>query len=180
MAKIKGTDIVGLRKLLKKKGKEVEDAFFAALSENDQLIFKSIVATSWTPVDIQARLYMTAGQTLYPNDLNAVTLLHHELAEQAYSGIYSIFLRIPSLKYIINRVATLWTSYYDKGVAEVKNITDSSLDFFVRGFPELPRTLRDATSGHITILLRKVGLQNVRVNHIETVPDKWHWRVTWS
>lgn len=180
MGKIKGTDIVGLKKLFKKKDPPLEEEFLSQLSDSDRQIYKSIVATTWTPVETQARFYLAAGETLYPGRSNAVILLHHELAEQAYSGIYSIFLRIPSLKYVIKRVATLWTSYYDQGIAEVKNITDSSLDFFVGGFPDLPKALRDATTGHISVILQKVGLSNVHVYHIDAVPNKWHWQVTWG
>jgi hypothetical protein len=180
MARIKGTDLVNLRKLLKKRGKEVEQEFMAALPENDRQIYKLVMATSWTPVDVQARIYMTAAKLLYPGQPNGVERLHYDLAEQAYSGIYSIFLRIPSLNFIISRVASLWTTYYDKGSAEVRNQSANSLDFYVRDFADLPREMRDATTGHISLVLKKIGKRNVLVRHIDTVPNMWQWHATWD
>jgi hypothetical protein len=180
MARIKGTDLVSLKKLLKTKVKAVEEKFLGSLSENDLQTFKTVIATSWTPVEVQARIYLAAAHALYPRQINAVEQLHHELAHQTYSGIYSIFLKIPSLKFIISRVAALWTTYYDKGTAEVENLTRTSLDFIVRDFPDLPKELRDATTGHIGYLLKKIGNRNVRVKHIDTLPHMWQWHVTWD
>ena len=180
MPKIKGSDVVALKKLFSKSGGDVESKFLSTLSEDDAKAYKTIVATTWTEVEVQARLYEAAGKTLFPGDPNAVVKLHQKLAEQSYSGIYSAFLAIPKASFVFKRAASVWTTYYDKGVASIENITDSSMDFVVRGFPELPKALRDATTGHISVLLGKTGLKNLQVRHASTNPQQWVWNTTWK
>lgn len=179
MAKIKGSDIVVMKKMFSKNGAEVEKAFLESLSESDLKAYNSIVATTWTDVDVQARIYEAAGKAMFPGNPNPVVKLHEKLAEQSYSGIYAAFLSIPKASYVIKRAASVWRTYYDKGVATVENIKDSSVDFVVREFPDLPQAMRDATTGHITVLLSKTGLKSLAVKHRGANPKEWVWHAQW-
>lgn len=180
MSKIKGSDIVAMKKMLSKNGAEVEKAFLASLSEKDLKAYNSIVATTWTDVDVQARIYEAAGKAMFPGNPNPVVKLHETLAEQSYSGIYAAFLTIPKPSYVIKRAASVWRTYYDKGVASVENIADKSMDFVVREFPDLPQALREATTGHISVLLSKTGLKNLSVKHSSANPKEWVWHAQWQ
>ncbi len=179
MAKIKGSDIVTLKKLFSKNGGDAEKKFLSCLLEDDSNSYKQIVATSWTDINVQARIYEAAAKALFPGEQNPVVKLHQKLAEQSYSGIYSVFLAIPKPSYVFKRAASVWSTYYDTGVASIENITDSSMDFVVRDFPDLPQAMRDATTGHITVLLGKTGLKNLEVKHDGSNPQKWSWHTQW-
>ncbi len=180
MAKVKGTDIVGLKKLFAKQGKDIENTFLSKLSESDQKTYEGIIATTWTDLDVQAKLYEAAADTLFPGKNDAVIQLCSQLAEIAYSGIYSVFLLIPKASHVAKRAASVWTSYYDQGVASVEKIEKSSLDFVVRHFPELPKTMRDGTTANISALLSKTGVKNLNVNLEEYDPEKWVWHTNWN
>ncbi len=180
MSKIKGTDVVGLKKLLAMEGNDVENTYLSKLSESDQDAYKSIIATTWTEIEVQARLYQAAGDTLFPGKSDSVVKLHQKLADKAYSGIYSVFLLIPKASYVFKRAANIWRSYYDTGIAKVENIEKNSMDFVVREYPDLPKTMRDAVTGHISTLLGKTGLKNLNVKRDESNPQEWIWHTTWN
>lgn len=179
MPKIKGTNIVTLKKIFQKAGPDTEDKFLAKLSEKEADIFKAIISTSWTPIELQARFYELAAQTLYPGSPNGMDKLFIEMAENAYSGVYKIFLKIPSTQFILKRAANLWATYYDSGNAMVENNTDDSFDFIVSEFPELPEILRKAVTANIKVLNQMTGLKNAKIVENWKNPKEWRWQVTW-
>lgn len=180
MPKIKGTDIVTLKKYFAQKGKETEEAFLSRLSEEDRKIFQKTVATSWTDVTIQTRIYDVAGDMLFPGDPNAQEKLGHLLADKAYSGVYSIFLLIPKTTYVFKRAAAVWSSYHDTGAACLENVQPDNGDLVVTGYPDLPKQIRQGIKGHVTVLLTKTGAKNIKVTLDESNPEKWVWHVKWS
>ncbi len=180
MPKTKGTDIVGIKKIFKSEGEQVETVFLSKLSQDGRKVYERILATSWTDVDTVARIYEAAAETLFPGKQDALVKLGRMLSERAYSGIYSIFLLIPKPSYVFKRAANMWTAYYDRGSATVENETDRGADFVLRGFPELPKTLRETTCGHVEVLLGKTGLKNVHIKHDHSNPDAWVWQATWD
>ncbi len=180
MPKTKGTDIVCLKAVFKKEGKNIETVFLSKLSQGDREVYERIIATSWTDVDIITRIFEAAAETLFPSKQDALVKLGQTLSERAYSGIYSAFLLIPKPSYVFKRAANVWQSYYDRGSAIVENETESSADFVVRGFPELPKALRDAVCGHIAVLLGKTGLKNINIKQDDSNPEAWVWRTKWG
>lgn len=180
MPKTKGTDTVSLKSFFTKENKDMESKFLAKLSEDDQKVYQSTIATSWIDVNAVARILEAAGSTLFPGEKDALVQLGIKLGEKAYSGIYSVFLLIPKPSYVLKRAANVWKSYYDKGVANIENTSEKGVDLIVRGFPDLPKALRDSTSGHISVLLGKTGLKSLNITHNETNPDQWIWHTTWN
>lgn len=180
MPKIKGTDIVTLKKYFAKQGKETEEAFLSRLSEDDRKVFLKTVATNWTDVTIQARIYDAAGDTLFPGQADAQEKLGHLLADQAYSGVYSIFLLIPKTSYIFKKTASVWGSYHDTGTASLENVQPDNGDLVVTGYPDLPPQIRQGIKGHVSVLLTKTGAKDIRITLDESNPEKWVWHVEWS
>lgn len=178
MPRIKGADVTSLKDILKKEGKET--AFLSKLSESDREVYTSTIATSWNDVNIVARLYEVAGSILFSGSKEGLEKLGQRLGDKAYSGIYSVFLLIPKPSYVIKRAANVWSSYHDKGSAEVDNIMENSVDFIVRRYPELPKAIRYAITGHIFALLNKTGLKNLNMEHIESNPEQWVWHARWN
>lgn len=179
MAEIKGTDIVLLRELLSERGGRVEDALLAQLSEEEKHTYLHTMPISWSDLEIQARICQIAAKVLYPEAKNSVFELHYELAKRTYTGIYRVFLAVPSLQFIVKRAASIWRTYYTSGEALVENITDSSLDFVVVNFPELPDELRESASAHLTFLAEKAGKKGIAVKRDDKNPQKWVWHVNW-
>jgi len=180
MAEIKGTDIVMLRTIVREKGKKIEEELLAKLSPKAKDAYLRSMTISWLPVDIHSDIYQTAAHVLYPNKGNSAFELGLEIARQTYTGLYKIFLSIPSLQFIIKRAASLWKTYYNVGKASVENITSSALDFVVTEFPNWPLVMRDATNAHIAYLAQTAGKKGVHISRDDSNHDKWVWHISWQ
>lgn len=180
MARIKGTDTVMLRKFVRNKGSQFEEKIIAKLSNEAKETYLNTISISWLPVEIHSEIYQAAADVLYPNEENRAYELGLEIARQTYSGLYKIFLTIPSLQFIVKRAASLWKTYYNVGKATVDNVTSSTLDFIVTEFPSWPRVMRDATNAHITYLAQTAGKKEINIRRVDSNRDKWVWHISWK
>lgn len=180
MAKIKGTDIVSLRKLVREKGELTEQSLLKAFSDEEKKTYLETSPISWTPVDLQARVYQVASDSLFPGQFDSVIRLQLEIAKRSYSNFYKIFLAIPSVAFIMKRAASIWRTYYDTGKATVENLSESTFEFVVTDFPDLPEQLRDATTAHLIYLTQATGKKGVSVKQDDKDVNRWVWRVSWK
>ena len=179
MPQIKGTDVVALRNLVRERGASSEQSLLSQLSPALRQLYLETSPITWNSLDSQAELYEVASSFLFPKEPNSVARMHKMLAEVSYSSIYKIFMQIPTLAFIVKRAALVWRKYYDAGVAGAENQGKNSLDFVVREFPELPRALREATTGHLSAILEMTGAKNVVVTSPAETPAAWAWHISW-
>jgi hypothetical protein len=180
MAKIKGTDVVSLRKYFATRPDDVQRRFRELLSQEAAGLFDTALSTTWSPVELQSEMYEAAAQALHPNKPNGVAILFHDIAAVSYSGIYRVFLRMPTLAFLISRAAAVWKSYFDTGEACGENAAAKSVDFVVRNFPSLPPAMQQATAGHLQFLVENAGAVQPTVHVVETEPSCWRWQVRWK
>jgi len=180
MANVKGADFGSLRKLMKLLGKAREDELVAALAPEHQQLFKRGMASDWTPVERHAEFISAVAEALYPNQALSVESLGRELARHSFSGVYRLFLRIPSVHFIIGKAASVWATYYDTGVARVENVAPGQGDFVVREFSDLPQALRRTTTGHVQMLLEMAGARKPHVRLQDEDPTAWRWCASWQ
>lgn len=180
MSKTKGTDVAALRKLIQLKGQGFEPTFLAALTPELAKLYREILPFTWTPVEQQTELYAAAAAALFPGHPEPMRELGRAMAQQTFSGIYKIFLRIPSMSFILSRVAQMWQTYYDAGEASVEEYTGRSGVLVVRNFPELPRRMREVVCGHLQVLVEATGAKQVRVVLNDRDPAAWRWEVSFT
>jgi hypothetical protein len=180
MPKTKGTDVMALRKLLQERGPEFEQAFVAALTPELAELYRTILHFTWTPVEKQTELYAAAAAALYPGHPEPMRELGRAMALQTFSGIYKIFLRLPTMSFIMSRTAQMWQTYYDAGEASVENFTGKTGTLLVRKFPELPRKMREVVCGHLQVLIEATGAKHVRVQLLDSDPNAWRWEIHFS
>lgn len=180
MSRTKGTDVVALREVFKLQGAAVENAFLAKLPDRLRDLYRQIVATSWSEVADQMAIYQAAAEILFPGETNRMVRLGMLLAERSFTGIYKVFLRIPTIEFILGRAARIWNSYYDKGDATVVKVSAKCAELIVQNFPDLPRPMREVANGHYEVLLKMTGARNVRISLNEDDPSTWRWRISWD
>jgi len=180
MANCKGTDIVALRKLLTERGGEAEQAFVSQLDPELVKVFRTIVSTSWAPVEQHARIYQAAAKVLYPGEREPVVRVGEALARKSYSGVYKIFLRIPTVKFVMSRAASIWSAYYDAGRASISSSAPRKIVLLVEDFPDLPQPLRETAQGHMRVLMEMTGCRNPQVRCDTADPRAWKWVLTWD
>lgn len=180
MSKTKGTDVAALRRLIQEKGPGSEAAFVASLTPELAGLYRDILPFTWTPVEKQTELYAAAAAALFPGHPEPMRELGRAMAQQTFSGIYKIFLRIPSMSFILSRVAQMWQTYYDTGEACVEDFTGKSGALVVRNFPDLPRRMREVVCGHLQVLVEATGAKHVRVVLNDRDPNAWRWEVSFT
>lgn len=180
MANTKGTDIIALRKIFQERGAAVEQAFTAKLTAEQLDLYKNALHISWTPVDKQTALYQIAAESLFPGESACMQKLGKAMAAQSFGGIYKVFLRLPTIEFIVKRTAQVWLTYYDTGDASVADFVGKSGALVVKGFSDLPRKLREVVCGHLEHLLEATGAKNVRVTLNDKDPGAWRWELKWE
>jgi hypothetical protein len=180
MPKTKGTDVMALRKLLQARGPEFEQTFKAALTPELAELYRTILHFTWTPVEAQTALYAAAAAALFPGHPEPMRELGRAMARLTFSGIYKVFLRLPTLAFVMSRTAQMWRTYYDAGEASVEDFTGRSGSLVVRRFPELPRQMREVVCGHLQVLVEATGAKQVRVLLHDQDPEAWRWEIWFS
>lgn len=179
MSNIKSSSIVILRTVIQKKGEPFENQFLSSLSPELKKVYQSVLNTTWTPEDIQGQIYEKCANALFPHDQDKLISLGKLIAQHSYTGVYRIFIRIPSRQFVLKRWANIWQTYHDDGQPYIET-TDRSATLIVRDLPMLPKATRLVTCGHILTILEMVNAENGRVQHIDNNPNAWCWRVTWT
>jgi hypothetical protein len=165
--------------MLAEAGADVEARVVAKLSSDVLGAYRRTVASSWTPVELQAAFYEAAASELLPDRPNAVELLFVEAARRSYSTVYRVFLSIPSIPFLVSQSARLWRTYYDTGIASAEVVKKGHTRFYVSHFSGLPRVLRSAIAGHIRFLVENTGAEMVAVLIDEKNPARWTWDITY-
>lgn len=179
-ANVKGTSVVTIRKIFEAGDPEVQRKFMASLTPDLLDLYQQCLNSTWSPVEKQARFFQAAAQALFPGQGDSLHRLGRALADKNYSGIYRIFLRIPTVAYVIGKNAQIWSTYYDQGSARAEVIGPKHAQFAVAEFPELLRPLREVIGGHISLLLERTGAKRVTVKLLEDNPRLWRWDIVWE
>jgi hypothetical protein len=180
MANIKGTDVMTIKSILQASGNGLESRFQQSLSQKASQAYQTMLANRWTPVEVQAEMYEAAAKVLHPGRSDAIETMFYTVARRSYSAVYRVFMKLPSVAFLIGRAASVWGTFYDSGVAGADKVTDKSFDFTVRDFPNLPSAMRRATVGHIRFLIENAGGRNVAVHMDESNPSCWRWQITYA
>jgi hypothetical protein len=180
MPRVKGTDVASLRSLIHEKGPEAERGLLERLPAALRNVYLETSPLTWNPVEVQAELYEVAASFLFPDQPEPIVAMHKLLARMSYSGVYRVFVRIPTVDFIAKRAASVWHSYYDSGEATIENATGRSLDFVVRQFPDLPLAMREATTGHLAVLLEMTRAKTPAIVPPPHRPEAWVWHITWT
>ena len=180
MAMTKGTDVMALRPLIAARGAEVERCYIESLTPAARTLFAEVMAFSWSPVEVQAEVYLKAAKLLFPDAAEPMFELGRALARKTYSGIYKVFLRVPTIPYILGRASSMWKTFFDTGEASIERVEAKSVELVVRGYPDYPQPMREMAKGHMTVLLEMTRARNPLVRHIATDPQAWRWRASWD
>lgn len=182
MAKIKGLTIVNIRRHFQKLPETRESAFLQSLPGELKVLYNSAGIKSWTSLEKQNELYKYVAAFLFPDTApdNQLVELGKIVAAYNFSGIYSIFLRIPTFDYAINRWVNIWHLHHDSGIPDYAKHADGIIDLYIRQCPELPRETRLLIKGTIIKVIELMGYKQNRVTHIEDDINNWTWVIEYK
>jgi hypothetical protein len=182
--KTRGTDIVAIRKILKKQPPKYERDILSQLNSEQREIFDSTDHNTWNLVVVMEGICQVVTRVIYPFEVRPGYQLGKDIAEKSMNSIYRMFLKIPTIAYLVRRTAQIWYAFFDKGIAISQIVSrdknpKSLLE--VSGFPEMPEIYREVVAGHICYFVEMTGAKEVSVDlGNDYGPEKWQWLVNYQ
>jgi hypothetical protein len=178
--KVKATDLVTLRKELTERDGETLAKVRARMPSDLRAVFDGAVASSWIPDPELVAIYGHFCAVLFPGALAPFTHLGRRVGRQSYTGVYRVFLAIPSTTFVIGRAAAMWATYHSTGKATVEEITSHSADYVVRGADPIRREMIDYITGHVLAIAELTRAQDARVAAKLDEPGVLRWVIRWK
>ena len=165
--KIKGTAVKSIQKYIKKEYPNRYDEWIQALPDESSEYFEnSILSGDWYEVQnafITPTKYV--GKLFFDNDTDkAAYELGKFSAVEALSGIYKIFVRIASMKFILKKLKTIFATYFSSGTVEI--IDEGSVKYFkLIGFKIEEKIMVVRIAGWAEGLFTTIGKKPSRVTN---------------
>jgi hypothetical protein len=174
MAKIKGSMLVNRLKFIDERGNpEKKQKVISLLSpEFQKEVLKGILAVTWYPLDYVTQIVKAIDQVLGKGDMGLYEDIGYHSAAQAARGIYSLFFKLGSPEFIMNKAPTLWRQLMDNGECYVQFLGNKKLIIGIRGM-EMKMSIEVflGLKGWTCALLEKSGAKNVKVGILKYPAD---------
>jgi uncharacterized protein (TIGR02265 family) len=180
MSNVKAIDLLIIKKMLMTRDSDYEKKLSMVVQPETLKQFQNVLAFQWFPIEREAEIISAAAQILFPNDERAVFRLGFEVAKAQFTGIYKIFIKIPSIEFVVKNVSKTWNTMNDQGEARVENLTDHSGTLVVSGISEMSGCQREYICGLLTCVLELTGVKNIHIIKIETDSQQWKWKLSWD
>jgi hypothetical protein len=140
MSEVKGTGwLSNYDYVLKIAGPEGVKKIISSLSPEDRNIFsKPILPILWLDFGAFMRFMLAADRIFGKGDYKVIEAASIHAAQKDLRGIYKMFISFTSPQFIIKNAATLWRTYYNRGVLSAEWSTDTSGRLTLENFPDMP------------------------------------------
>lgn len=135
--KIKGAGLKSHKAFVKQVfGEEGLDRALRALSEADRAVIGSnvILASDWLDFEPYIRFFRAVATELNQGDESIWFRMGEAAAERDLGGIYRIFVKLGSPRYIIKQTAAVFKQYYSDGEASSEVLDSNKVRLTIRGF----------------------------------------------
>jgi hypothetical protein len=180
MNKVKATNTLTLKKILGKQHPDMEAKLRADLSPEQLNIYEYSTVSTWI-TDLEEKGILEIGaRLLFPNHTKAMVQLGRALALETMSGLYSVFLRIPSVSFVMQRTANMWRLFNAAGNARTEDLGPGRAAMTVTEAPDFQLYQCDLVTGYIQAVLELTGTKNISVVFLGHNPAAWRWEIAWS
>jgi hypothetical protein len=164
--KMKGIGFANVKKYVEAKhghGKWLE--VLASMGKEDAHIIDSFVAVGWYDVMLFAHLLRAIDRVCGANDLKLMDAIGKFEAEQDFSRVLRVFLRVLAPQHIFRAEARLWSHFQDTGTwTSVK--VPGGMNAMLNGWA-VDRALCTELAGYLVRLVQFTGGTDVTVRHAE-------------
>lgn len=169
--------LVAVRRWVREAGQE--ERLVAALTPQEHASYRSLVATSWVPVETATKIYVIAAPLLYPSDPAPLRRVGRELARDNFRGVFRYLAQLSSVDGLVGKTAFLWRAFHDQGEASSERAGERHLRFVVSGYPGLPERMRETICGWLAHATELTGATSVSVTKSDEAELRYFWAVTW-
>ncbi|MCJ7772303.1 MAG: hypothetical protein MUP22_04115 [Desulfobacterales bacterium] len=163
---VKGSAVNSVPEFVRVKFGERFDEWLDSLSEESKKIMKEhiIPAISWYPIKPSIiEPTRKICELFFGNDEKGAWEAGRFSADKGLIGVYKIFVKLGSPKFIVGRAATIFSSYYKPSSMEIADQSEKKVVLHIIEFPELERLVELRICGWIERALEISGAKTVKV-----------------
>lgn len=181
MGNYKCTGLLYLREHILKSDPEVQKRFLAALTPQEEHVFRFFTAMSWIPLETATKFFVSASPLLFPDNRRSSSMQQLGKASMDYNlkGIYRLALKFATVNMIFQNAVKAWRTYHDTGEASLEIRDKNSLLFKVK-YAGLPSAFPENITGCAELLAELAGIQNSAVQYYLKDSIYHNWLVAWK
>ncbi len=172
---VKGSSVSSVPEFVRVKFGERFDQWLDSLTEDSKKIMKEpiISAVSWYPIK-NGLIEPTQKicELFYGNDERGAWEAGRYSAEKGLIGIYKMFVKLGSPKFIVGRAATIFSSYYKPSKMKIAEESEKKVVLHITEFPELERVIELRICGWIEKALEISGAKAIKVELTKSLTMK--------
>ncbi len=166
---IKGTSLTGTLNFVKNTFPGRIDEWIEELPVRSRKMFlNAILATHWYPIEegliiptkIIAKLFYAGNEKKASYEIGKYS------AQEGLKGIYKIFIKVASPKYVLKRSSVIFKTYYEQIDAQITEDKNNEVTFYIKGFKEKEQLIFDRISGWIFEILKIIKTQPLDVKYL--------------
>jgi hypothetical protein len=169
--KIKGTSVLSTLHFVKTKFPSQIQIWIESLPEDSKKIFSNpIIAAQWYAF-IPGMIEPTEkiGEMFYNGDKTKTAYETGKFsAEEGLKGIYKIFVKIASTKFVLRKTSQIFNTYYDGASMEILEQTDNTAVFKVLGIQTEGRLFFERLKGWMEKTIEIVNNKPIAITTKET------------
>ena len=169
---VKGTAVKPTMEFVKNRFPEKYDDWFNKLPESSQKIFRDKINVAlWYPAT-EAFLIPTKviGELFYDNIEDAAFELGRYSAEIGLTGIYKIFIRIATPRFILSRATNIFSSYYNPAFVKLNIQNEKLFHFYVYKFKKEDKPIAYRIAGWINKALELTNCKDL-TSEVEEIKE---------
>jgi hypothetical protein len=178
MAKVKGTNLIGAVKVLRKNRAHALKALPSALHH---YLGERIILTEWYPEADLIALMRAMAPLLADVEGDPFEKLGRAAVRDHMAGVYEHLLKGDRMS-LVRRVSVVWQAQHDTGKLELVGNRPGRARYELEGYAAPSREMCSTLSGYISEALRASGFESVAIEKLRCVLDghpKCVWDCRW-
>ena len=174
MLNVKAIGVLDCRKYITDKfGPSAHDEIRALMSERDRAIVYSdeLSPLSWVDLEAVVNHAIATDQAFGNGDGRVIDAMLQNLANQHYHGIYRIMFQSATPKEVVEKIASIWNRYYDKGEVSIEFLDDNHAINKITRCPGVPPHHEILVIPYMEAIMNLAGVRDVRVQHTRCIAN---------
>jgi predicted hydrocarbon binding protein len=170
MLNVKAVGVLDCRKYITDKfGPDAHEKIRTLMSERDRDIVYSedLSPLSWVDLEAVVNHAIAMDKALGNGDGQVRANMLRELASNHYRGIYRIMFQSAGPKQVVNKLASIWNRYYDKGESSTEFLDDNHAIYTILDCPDVPRHHEILLIPYMESVLTLAGVRDIRIKHTQ-------------
>ena len=166
--KVKGIAVKSIKEYIKENYPEKYDEWIEAMPEASKKIHQDLIYAS--------KLYSVIDAVLKPTETAAILFDKGDAEKMAYNmgkysgmkalkSIYKIFVKITSLDFVLKRITSMYSTYYDSGAVKLTHRDDKTAKFLILGLNEAEKLNLVRIAGWADALFSVIAKVPTKVTH---------------